>query len=532
MLLMSIPRTGQAGVKPRHGSRRCTGGWLALLALSGAPAAPATAASLVAVPGGCDVDPAAEVPLADSVDVYLYESEHFRLHYRLEGADSIAGAPGIASVESLAAGLESAYAAFRDTLGLPTAPPGEEGHPVPLQDCDLRSLGRALGWAQRICESLQPCVACRGNIGLHPRLPPSRRRGVAAHEYFHLVQYATGARADGWFLESTAEWAQRIANPGDPSYAVLVFGWFALPWKCLWEGGLDRAYGSALFWAFIEETRGHAFIAALIRNVCDQDWRDVLDGMLRSEGSSFGEALAEFSVWCTYTGTRDDGHHFRDGGRYPEVSFQAVHRNYPVEAASLPPAWVAQRAASNYIRFSGPGSRDSLRVSVRGSADTAGRRTFSLVALRGADRHSEYRVTPDSTGAASFAVPEWPECESVILIVTNHHDAEGELGFDYSAEESGRPVSAAEVVCVPSPFSSVTEIRFLALTPPVGPFVDIFDARGRRVREVFLGSVTEGVAAVEWDGSDATGARVPAGCYFIRGRWGQASCLGKVIRVR
>ena len=46
--------------------------------------------------------------------------------------------------------------------------------------------------------------------------------------------------------------------------------------------------------------------------------------------------------------------------------------------------------------------------------------------------------------------------------------------------------------------------------------LSVFDASGRRVREILSGEVGSGGHTVNWDGLDERGASVPAGAYFVR----------------
>jgi flagellar hook assembly protein FlgD len=56
--------------------------------------------------------------------------------------------------------------------------------------------------------------------------------------------------------------------------------------------------------------------------------------------------------------------------------------------------------------------------------------------------------------------------------------------------------------------------------------LDVYDARGRRVRQVHHGAVSAGRHAFAWDGTLAGGRKAPSGVYFA-----QATCdAGKAVR--
>jgi flagellar hook assembly protein FlgD len=46
--------------------------------------------------------------------------------------------------------------------------------------------------------------------------------------------------------------------------------------------------------------------------------------------------------------------------------------------------------------------------------------------------------------------------------------------------------------------------------------LEVFDLRGRRVKELFRGELGRGPHAIRWDGTDHTGARLASGTYLVR----------------
>ncbi len=61
--------------------------------------------------------------------------------------------------------------------------------------------------------------------------------------------------------------------------------------------------------------------------------------------------------------------------------------------------------------------------------------------------------------------------------------------------------------------------------------VEAFDARGRRVREVWNGPLLAGLRALIWDGADAHGRAVPQGVYWLRARSGGAQSTTRAVVV-
>ncbi len=77
-----------------------------------------------------------------------------------------------------------------------------------------------------------------------------------------------------------------------------------------------------------------------------------------------------------------------------------------------------------------------------------------------------------------------------------------------------------------------TSLR-LTLAAPAEVGLDLFDARGRRVRRLLAGeSLAAGVHALDWDGRDAAGRRLPAGVYLARALAGGRAAVAKLFLVR
>jgi photosystem II stability/assembly factor-like uncharacterized protein len=62
--------------------------------------------------------------------------------------------------------------------------------------------------------------------------------------------------------------------------------------------------------------------------------------------------------------------------------------------------------------------------------------------------------------------------------------------------------------------------------------VSVFDAAGRRVRNLHHGSLESGRHALAWDGSDDAGRPASAGIYFLRAQAGDALRMQRIVRVR
>ena len=89
-----------------------------------------------------------------------------------------------------------------------------------------------------------------------------------------------------------------------------------------------------------------------------------------------------------------------------------------------------------------------------------------------------------------------------------------------TAVESGDAYDASLVDfrgVLPNPTSDTTTLSF-ALTRAATIEVEVFDARGRRVRTLFAGARPTGLSRLVWDANDDAGSPVASGTYFARVR--------------
>jgi hypothetical protein len=86
----------------------------------------------------------------------------------------------------------------------------------------------------------------------------------------------------------------------------------------------------------------------------------------------------------------------------------------------------------------------------------------------------------------------------------------------------------------PNPFNPATVIRYELPHRADAVTVDlaVFDAAGRRVRQLIDGRQTPGPHAVTWHGRDDTGARVSGGVYFYRLRAGSQSRTRSMVLLK
>jgi len=68
---------------------------------------------------------------------------------------------------------------------------------------------------------------------------------------------------------------------------------------------------------------------------------------------------------------------------------------------------------------------------------------------------------------------------------------------------------------VPNPFNPMTTIS-LSLPAAGQATVEVFDVKGRRLRQLFQGTLPAGPHSFTWDGRDTAGRLQSSGVYFYR----------------
>jgi hypothetical protein len=99
---------------------------------------------------------------------------------------------------------------------------------------------------------------------------------------------------------------------------------------------------------------------------------------------------------------------------------------------------------------------------------------------------------------------------------------------DTTSGIAARVPLTAGVSAHPNPFSSATMVSFV-LERDSSASVDVFDARGRRVRSLTSGQFPAGRHDVLWDGREDSGAGVSPGIYFARVKAAGNEATAKVI---
>jgi hypothetical protein len=455
--------------------------------------------------------------------------------------DQIPGWPSTALRDSLAVAFEHAYDIFQNMGFQPPLSDGDLGGGRDLIDSYIFQLPQDGGVAYTHPEDPVAGDCSRsfnGHIGIDNLAgftSVTRLKDVAAHELFHLVQIAYDRFETSWFLESTAVWAEEHVRPSQ-TLAGDVRCWFNTPYLSLWSSlPVCRMYGSVHFWLFEEQMTDATIVRRCLERGCpfEVDWRSALIAELAVRGLDFNRQLGEFARWNYRTGERADGEHYTL--TLPGIDFQGEHAHYPVTNGGVDP--VAESTGTNYVRFLGPGRRDTLRVTFSSDPRLVEWREVTLVATRAPNRHREWILDLGKEGRASAIIPDWPSYDSACLIVANGDSSGSALGpvdyaFSYSAVETGPAPFTSVARPGPSPTATQSTIAWRLAEESAHVKLDIYDLSGRLVRRLADQTFDRGDHQLTWDGTSEDDRRAPSGVYFYRLDLAGSLYRGRILLVR
>jgi aminopeptidase N len=155
--------------------------------------------------------------------------------------------------------------------------------------------------------------------------------------------------------------------------------------------------------------------------------------------------------------------------------------------------WLQNASSATVLRVQQPGDVYRLPLLVRVDFEDETSADFDVI-IDGAD----------------FVV-ELPTSKSVRRVAL---DPDGDWLLNKSTATSGAPSLAQLLPAVPNPFNPRVALRFF-LAEPAYVKLRVFDMRGRLVNTLVDGLQPSDLTQVNWDGSDATGARVASGVYVV-----------------
>jgi hypothetical protein len=128
-------------------------------------------------------------------------------------------------------------------------------------------------------------------------------RATAAHELFHLVQFAYDAREDPWFMEGTATWMEdEVYDSANDNWNYLSTSTLAHPGVPVDFGDDYYPYGAWTWWRFLSEYFGSDKKSApqVIHRIWDaavsRDSLSATRSVIAELGTTFQRSFADYSA--------------------------------------------------------------------------------------------------------------------------------------------------------------------------------------------------------------------------------------------
>ncbi len=247
------------------------------------------------------------------------ETEHFVIHYTLEGAD----APTEAFVQDVARIMEEVYEVQINQFGWPAPVPdgkrgGDARYDVYITDLLDGGAGTELGFASPefpsgdnpnapgIQEQAVPgyMVIDRAySIGGSPAEVERLLNATLAHEFHHIVQFGyTAIEPMRWYYEATSTYMETITLPPFEDATGYVTNAFTYPEICFGAVGEADPLGGVMMystWLFIQsiiDVHGDNILMELWENIGQTDYWVPLERTLAAYGDTVPNAVARHHV--------------------------------------------------------------------------------------------------------------------------------------------------------------------------------------------------------------------------------------------
>ena len=250
-----------------------------------------------------------------------YDTEHFRIHYTLEGDDATTQE----YVEAVAETMEQVRDIQINQLGW-AAPPndgiagGDSRYDVYIVELMEKLAGGDLGVAYSefpagdnpntdvIEDAAAPSYILLDDDYAEAELddhetPMTVMRATAAHEYHHAVQYGYDYGEDHrWYFEATAVWMETVTFPDEQDATGYVTTLFDYPEVCL---GVSREidptdgilqYGNWLLLESMAQEHGPSIVPQLWENISYFESWEPLRKTLATYGETIPEAVVRYHM--------------------------------------------------------------------------------------------------------------------------------------------------------------------------------------------------------------------------------------------
>jgi hypothetical protein len=481
------------------------------------------------------------------------DTAHFRIHYDIAGTHRILGWPDTTYRDAICAAAELSWTEEVTNLGF-RQPPSDGGDPdggggssaydIYVQALDLGLYGYTQGsytvpgTPQTDCTSY--VVIDNDYAGFGYSDPQDPMKVTVAHEFCHACQNAHDYSEDVWYKECTSVWAEELVYDEINDYTqYLPFIFNSLYQALDWEDATGmRIYASVIWNLYLSERFGP--------QILPQIWTalegsagifNMIDSVLTvNYGTTIEDEIAGFYCWNFFTGVRDDGAHYDEGGTWPVTSFVRIYTTYPVVDGAPYTAHRPDHMGANYVKFSNlTGDYDMLNIAYDGpNPSTVPTAPYICYQDPGGSTYEYGGISLNMLGNGNIDVTGWDTMDFACLIVVNCTDNINDLDYTYDATEGYSGVSGESYAfemkpASPNPFTETTSIAYTV--PTQGGYVEItiYDVSGREIRRLLSGEMPGGHGVAVWNGLDNDGQRVASGVYFARLDVDGLTAMGKLM---
>ncbi|UCE20590.1 MAG: putative Ig domain-containing protein [Gemmatimonadota bacterium] len=362
---------------------------------------------------------------------------HFRIHYTTSGVDAVS--QGYA--ENVSDYAEESWSKEVEEMGWDAPPPdGIDGDEYDFYIVDS-GMGGWVGYCQPEQDGPDPnqedvtsYIVIAAGLGL------DLAQVTVAHEFNHACQFSYSDRESDFWYENCATWMEDMVYDRVNDYSNYISsGWenpLYWPELPITRANGEYEYGASVWVFYLTERHTDNDMPRRVwdRNGANQGNHtlDDIDHVLSTHyGSSFEEALKEYSVWRYFTGSRDDGQHFSEGGSWIDsyVGSSHIHTSYPAEGNqdNKPPDYYG----TNFIQLNRPalGVEEGLHITFDGQD---GRDWAAMVAYYPGVGFEEMNLGGGDAGSMSA---DWGSSSRIILIPVVLSSWGTRLAYTYTAQQ-------------------------------------------------------------------------------------------------
>jgi hypothetical protein len=348
---------------------------------------------------------------------------------------------------------------------------------------------------------------------------------------------AHNASVATWYREATATWFEEMMYDYVNDYRFYIEYTLSEPYTSLDDIGIFPE-GKVIWNLCLSQNFGEAIVHEIWTELefSGDDELGAMNLVLYGYGSSLEDAFEDYCIWNWFTGIRDDGEHYEEGGTWAEAKAQGTLDQYPVIDWSPPSQRRPDHLACNYIHFDrGSGWPCFFVVQYDGPPLAEGSHSAHLSYIHDDGSSHYYREIPlNESGDGWVFVESLYAKQRLCLIVINKDRFANDMYYTVFAGDPTGVTQSPELALyppVPNPLTSWADIGF-AVGVSGSVELSIYDLRGRLVTTLFDDSLAGREATARWDGTDRAGAQVASGIYFVKLTSGGRSIQRKIAVLR